>query len=299
MKVVFVYSKSRPIICISGMWKIRELCNISKFVPDAFIVKSGEPILELSEGEYDILKIVNVLRKYVALSTELANYRLILGTDKRLFISEDIVYNNSVSYIRAAYCAGIDGIVVKIGSVEVPDSTVNIIEIRGLEREYIYTELENLKNIDRENVKKVHGIIIKLNTKPTIDLIRNIRDKIYTWYSKTRIIIALSHIYLSLSTLKKIRKYIYGICLLSTGNNVYLEFSDLDRELLLYRCTNCNRDYITNMKIRKCVKCGERLIELLKDYQERYFRYNCRELKYIFLSNLKNIALKPGIEYLE
>ncbi len=301
MKILTVYSRYRELIAISGMWKVVNITKFRKFTPDAFVVVSGEPILGLECDYYDIMKIVNILQEYISISTLISRCRQILGFDKKIFILDRALELEKLNdLVRACYCGSIDGIVLTyLKNINLNDNTANIIDTLSEDRQYIFIDLKDVEKLSIEEVRKCFGIIVNLNIKPSESVVQYLRDRIYLKYGKSRIVISIPHIYATPKLLSSVKKYINGICLSSVGKDVFIDVIDVDRDIQVYRCVNCRKDYITSSKIKKCAVCNEKLVEIFRDFEERYFRYSCRELKYIFLNNLKNVFEGINVEYLE
>ncbi len=301
MKLILARSRRNDVIAISGMWMIRNRLKIVRFVPDAFIIYPGEILLEI-ENNNDTIDLVRTLKdteKMISLSTTLARLREVIGAEKRVFVTASAIVEDFNNLARAAYCGGADGILNDIGklSIDLEDSTIQIIETNTEDSQYAAVRAEELSKLDIKQVKNMHGIIIYMNFKPSLNMIRYLRERCIILYGKSRIIIALPHIYLNYNLLKRSKDIIYGIALTSFGVPINLTYVEYDKTMLMYRCPECRRDMITENVMRKCPRCGQRLIELLKEPSERYFRYTSRELRYIFMNMLKIVEKGIVVDY--
>lgn len=300
MKLIIARSRRNDIIAISGMWSLKDKMKILKMVPDGFIIYPNEIISIVDDVKLDeLIKSIKNIEKMISLSTTIARLRRELGLDKRVFICLSSILDSFEDLARAAYCGGVDGILNDLRSVEViaKDSTIQFINVEGDDRQYVAVRVDELSKLDQDQVRKVHGIIIYLYSRPSISLLRYLRERCIILYGKSRIIIALPHIYLSYNFLRKAKDVIYGVALTSFGLLVKLDYVDYDKDIFMYRCSECRRDLISSSSIRKCPRCGQRLIELLKEPSDRYFKYTARELKYIFTNMLKIVEKGVVVDY--
>ncbi|NPB00427.1 MAG: hypothetical protein GXO10_03535 [Crenarchaeota archaeon] len=300
MKLIVARSRRNEIIAVSGMWYLKDRLKILKLVPDGFIIYPGEIVLAIEDVKLlELVKYIDSVEKFISLSTTLARLRKELGTDKRIFICLSTILNSLDDLARAAYCGGADGILNDLKDVEISvrDNTVQIIDVEKDDRQYVTVRLDELSKLSTEDVKNVHGIIIYLHSTPSISLLRYLRERCIILYGKSRIIIALPHIYLNYSILRKAREIIYGVALSSFGTVVKLDYIDYQGDIFMYRCSDCRRDLISRVSMRKCPRCGQRLIELLKEPSDRYFKYTARELKYVFTNMLKIVEKGVVVDY--
>ncbi len=300
MKLIIARSSRNDIIAISGMWSLKDKLKILKLVPDGFIIYPGEIALIVDEEKLEnLVKNIKNIEKCISLSTTIARLRRELGLDKRIFVCLSSILDSFEDLSRAAYCGGADGILndLKDIKIEARDNTIQLIEVEGTDSQYVAVRIDELSKLDASRVKNVHGIIIYVYCRPSVSMLRYLRERCIILYGKSRIIIALPHIYLNYNVLRKARDIIYGLALTSFGLPVKLDYVDYDRDVFMYRCSECRRDLISSNSMRKCPRCGQRLIELLKEPSERYFKYTARELKYIFTNMLKIVEKGVIVDY--
>ena len=300
MKLILVRSHREDIVAVSGLWTVKDYLKIVRLVPDAFIIFPGEIMMIINDDvSIDFLKKLRTLEKMLSLSTTLARLRRALGTDKRIFVSISAIVDDYDDLSRAAYCGGADGILhdVELRDITFRDDTVQLIPINSVDSQYIAVKYDELAKVDLELVKRAHGLIIYLDFRPSLNMLRCLREKCITLYGKSRIIVAVPHIYLSYSLIKRARDIIYGVAITSFGRPIRLDYVDYSREIFLYRCSECRRDLVSSSIMRKCPRCGQRLIELLKEPSERYFKYTARELRYIFMNMLKIVEKGVIVDY--
>jgi len=267
---------------IAGVWKIASLVKVMYSVHDGTPVLMSEPVALLEADSPEKLSEATwLLEEYSSYATLIASVKHALSEEKkRVFITAEALGVADEDKLKACCAGGLDGVVPYPYKPQV-EKGVNVVNLDVESAPgYLYLSLEELSAV--KNVKgKIAGVIVEFPGKVTQEVVYYVREYIYRYLGQVELMIAINHLVATPELVRKIRGAVSGVVLTSLGKVLKMKVSEKQREVFLYRCSNCMIDILSSTPLRKCPYCQDRLSELLKEVTDRMLSYTARELKFI------------------
>ncbi len=267
---------------VAGIWRVAREVKVVYSVYDGAPVIVTEPVAVVdTESLEKLTQVMWLLEQYSSYATTLSLVKYALGDEKkRVFVTSEAIGVITEDDIKACSAGGLDGVVpypykpqVERG---VPVVNLDIESAPG----YVYLELEELARL--KNVQgKIAGVIVEFPGKVTPDCLMHVREFVHRHVGRTELLVAVNHVVVTLELIRKIRDLVSGVVLTSLGKVLKLKIVQRSREEFLYRCDNCMIDIVSDVPLRKCPYCQNKLSELLSEIDERALSRSARELKFV------------------
>ncbi|GEM_PF-2986630 len=277
---------------VAGMWHLCRSLKVLKCSIDSAPVRVGTPIALLEDQELEkVYEILHDVEYYTSVASIVSLCKRELGK-KRVFLKLSAIGKPDEDRVKACACGGCDGIVPvpRIDTKELYGiSVINIYD--ETQPHYIYRTVFDIAEIKNAQ-KKVYGVIVEFYEKPSLSTILNLREYVFRHVGPVDLIVGAPHLVFTQEFLRKIRDFVNGVMITSTGNIIMLDVATTDKEVHVARCASCRVDFVSKDFLKKCPYCSEKLTELLKQPTERMLSYTARELR--FISNEFLASYDPG-----